>query len=71
MAGYGLDDSDVEEFLEGSEDDDILIDPPTALAATAYSHQQHILLTATAWRGPSEGASEDTCKLIPPSRCGN
>ena len=71
MAGYGLDDSDVEEFLEGSEDHDTLIDPPPALAATVSSHQQHILLTATAWRGPFEGALEDTCTLIPPGRYGN
>ena len=71
MAGYGLDDSDVDEYLENSEDGALLLEPPPpALAAPASSHHRQLLITATAWRGPVEEASDDRCRLIPPSRYG-
>ena len=71
MAGYGLNDSDFEEFLESSSDDEAVVVqlPPPPPAASAVP-RFHIFLSGTAWRGPAVGASGDACGPIPPSRWG-
>ena len=71
MAGYGLDDSDFEEFLESSSDDEAVVVPPPLLPPAAPAVPRfHIFLSSTAWRGPAAGASADACGPIPPSRWG-
>ncbi len=70
MAGYGLDDSDFDEFLESSSQDETelpLLAQPTAPAVPTGPTFQ-VLLTSTAQRGPAAGASGDACVTVPPSR---
>lgn len=73
MAGYGLDDSDFDEFLESSSDEEQELPvaaPPlqAALAPPPHAAQHQILLTGTSWRGPACGSNCDACTEVPPSR---
>ena len=72
MAGYGLDDSDFDEFLETSSDEEpelpVAAPLPQALPAPPQLQQQQIFLTGTSWRGPACGSSGDACTNVPPSR---
>ncbi len=69
MAGYGLEDSDFDEFLESSSEDEIelpLAPPPPAAAPAGPALT--VLLTSTAQRQPAVGPSGDACVIVPPSR---
>ena len=71
MAGYGLDDSDFDEFLETSSDEELEVPvaaPPLQALAPPHAAQHQILLTGTSWRGPACGTSCDACTEVPPSR---
>jgi hypothetical protein len=70
MAGYGLDDSDFDEFLESSSEEEseaVLLEAPFAAAPAAPALQ--ILLTSSAQQLPLAAACGDACVLVPPSRC--
>lgn len=72
MAGYGLDDSDFDEFLATSsedEDEAVLLEAPLAALSPA-GPSCHVLLTSTAQRLPAASSSGDACVAVPPSRCG-
>lgn len=69
MAGYGLDDSDFDEFLESSseeESDAVLLEAPLAAAPAGPATQ--ILLTSSAQQLPPAPTCGDACVLVPPSR---
>ena len=62
-AYFGLDDSDIEEWLESSSNGSVhaltMAQAPSAVK----------LLTASVWRGPrTAGPSGDACRVVPPSR---
>lgn len=62
-AGYfGLDDSDMDEWLESSSAESV------KALAVARGPAVSKVLTATVWRGPREGPSGDACRLVPPNR---
>ena len=62
-AYFGLDDSDIEEWLESSSNGSVYA-LTTAQAPSAVK-----LLTASVWRGPrTSNASGDACRVVPPSR---
>lgn len=61
--GYiGLDDSDMEEWLESSSEGSVralTVAKPPELAK---------MLTATVWRGARESPGGDACRTVPPNR---
>lgn len=59
---FGLDDSDIEEWLESSSNASLhaLALPQTPSAVK--------LLTACVYRGPRIGPSGDACRVVPPNR---
>jgi hypothetical protein len=62
-AYFGLDDSDLEEWLESSSE--------SAVAGTLALPKQPKatkVLTALVYRGAREGPSGDACRQVPPSR---
>lgn len=73
MAGYGLDDSDFDEFLETSSEEEseqlpVPVPPLQQLPVPVLAAQHQILLTGTSWRGPACGPDQDACVEVPPSR---
>ena len=72
MAGYGLDDSDFDEFLESSSDEELELPLATplqqALPVAPQQPQHQVFLTGTSWRGPACDLSGDACRDIPSSR---
>ena len=60
---FGLDDSDMDEWLETSTEGSI------RALAVAQPPKLSKVLTATVWRGPREGPSGDACRPVPPNRC--
>ena len=59
---FGLDDSDIEEWLESSSNGSV--------RALAVPHQPSTvkLLTASVWRGPRTRPCGDACRVVPPNR---
>lgn len=72
MAGYGLDDSDFDEYLETSSEEEELAAfdplPQQASAIQGLHAPSQIFLTGTSYRGPRCGVSQDACTEVPPSR---
>lgn len=68
MAGYGLDDSDFEDLLESSDDEAVVLAP--SLEGPVLP-KLHVVIAATAWRGPVEGDTGDASRLVPPNRYEN
>ena len=64
--GYGLDDSDFDEFLES----DSSLEAVATSLVPAKLPQLHKAVTATVWRGPVENCSGDACRSVPASRSG-
>lgn len=60
---FGLDDSDMDEWLETSTEGSV------RALALAQPPKLSKVLTATVWRGPREGPSGDACRPVPPNRC--
>ena len=59
---FGLDDSDIEEWLESSSNASLhALAVPQSLSAVK-------LLTACVYRGPRTGPSGDACRVVPPNR---
>ena len=67
MAGYGLDDSDFDDFLESTSSEDEATPLPAPLPA-ALPVPAVRLLTATAFREPVQAACGDASRLVPPNR---
>ena len=63
--GYGLSDSDFDEFLESESSQEA---PAPSLLAPA-TPQLHKVVTASTWRGPAQGVSGDGCRTVPANRC--
>ena len=62
-AYFGLDDSDIEEWLESSSNGSV------HALTVAQAPSAVKLLTASVWRGPRiAGLSGDACRVVPPSR---
>ena len=59
---FGLDDSDLEEWLESSSNASV------HALAVPQSPSAVKLLTASVFRGPRTGSSGDACRVVPPSR---
>lgn len=62
---FGLDDSDLEDFLASSSDEETV---PAHLVAAVGPPPQVVILTGTGWRGPKEGLSGDVSRPVPPNR---
>jgi hypothetical protein len=60
---FGLDDSDIEEWLESSSNDSV-----NALAVALERRTAVKLLTTSIFRGPRTSPSGDACRVVPPSR---
>ena len=67
MAGYGLDDSDFDDFLESTSSEDEATPLPGPLPA-ALPVPVVRLLTATAFREPVQAACGDASRPVPPNR---
>jgi hypothetical protein len=59
---FGLDDSDMDEWLESSSAGSI------RALALPRGPAVSTVLTATLWRGPREGQDGDACRLVSPNR---
>ncbi len=59
---FGLDDSDIEEWLESSSNASL------HALAVPQSPSTVKLLTACVYRGPRTGPSGDACRVVPPNR---
>ena len=62
---YGLDDSDLEEWLESS----AATSAAGARLGAPRPDRLTLALTATVQRGAREGPGGDACRLVPPNRC--
>lgn len=60
---FGLDDSDIEEWLESSSNGSV-----HALAVAPQTPTAVKLLTASIFRGPRTSPSGDACRVVPPNR---
>ena len=60
---FGLDDSDMDEWLESSSEGSL------RALAVARPPQLSRVLTATVWRGARESPGGDACRPVPPNRC--
>ncbi|KAK9803996.1 hypothetical protein WJX72_011444 [[Myrmecia] bisecta] len=63
--GFGLEDSDWDEFLESETSSEGLQVLPAVLPAKPKALP---LITAVVWRGPEEQLCGDACRLVPPNR---
>ena len=61
--GYGLDDSDFDEFLASSSSEAVAagLQPPALPPLIKF-------VAATVFRGPQEAPSRDACRLVPSNR---
>lgn len=64
FTGFGLDDSDLDEFLESSDDEP----QPLLIAPTLKAPAPQSLLTAVVWRGPKDTPSGDASRTVPCNR---
>lgn len=62
---FGLDDSDMDEWLESSSEGSL------KALAVAQPPQLSRVLTATVWRGARESPGGDACRPVPPTGVGN
>ena len=70
MAGYGLDDSDIDEFLASSSDDEVVVIIPTAgsVASLVPARSRSAMLTCTVCRGSKQSMAGDASRLTPANR---
>ena len=66
MTGYGLDDSDVEEYLDGHPE--LIALTPNVAPVAASRRQPVIILSATVCRAPDLSCSRDGCSIVPIDR---